>query len=72
MNFELTLDGYLMVAMDGEEISDLRRRYDKAREADLTVEWLEGPAIGKFEPALSKDVVAPCICQTLATWTPGG
>lgn len=57
-DFELTLDGYLMVAMDGEEISDLRRRYDKAREADLTVEWLEGPAIGKFEPALSNDVVA--------------
>lgn len=57
-DFELTLDGYLMVAMNGDEVAGLRRRYEKAREADLKVEWLEGPVIREFEPALSVDVVA--------------
>ncbi|HET7379530.1 MAG TPA: FAD-dependent oxidoreductase, partial [Gaiellales bacterium] len=57
-DFSLTLDGYLMVALNAEEIPSLRRRYEKAREADLDVRWFDGPAVREFEPALSADIVA--------------
>ncbi|HKX17149.1 MAG TPA: FAD-dependent oxidoreductase [bacterium] len=57
-DFTLTLDGYLMVAVNDGEIAGLRRRYDRAREAHLDVQWLEGAVVRTFEPALSRDVVA--------------
>ena len=56
-DFEIVLDGYIMLALDEAEFANLGQRHQRARNAGLESQLLEGADVRSFEPALAESVI---------------